>query len=252
MRLDEFLVYKEYFESRNKAKNSIIKGEVFVDGKAILKPAFDVSDINEIKIIKEKFFVSEGGYKLDKALNDFKFSVENLTCADIGASTGGFTDCLLYHGAKKVYSVDLNDGLLHESLKNNQKVIPIIKNARELCSDNFPEKIDLIVADLSFISVSYVMPVFSNLLDNGDYAIILIKPQFEAEMRIRRKNGIVKNESERIAACVKAYNLAVEFGFGPISITTAPIKKDKNVEYLLLLKKGGLPLFKIEEYFKKK
>ncbi len=179
MRLDEFLVKNKYYNSRTKAKESICRGEIFVNGVCIEKPAYDVCDVDGIKIIdKVSHFVSNGGFKLEKALIDFNYSVKNVVAADIGASTGGFTDCLLKYGAKKVFSVDLNDDLLDISLKNNEKVERIIKNARYLTKEDFSCDINLLVADLSFISATLVLPVFYGLLADNGNAIVLIKPQF--------------------------------------------------------------------------
>ena len=132
MRLDIFLYTNGYFQSRNKAAEAILRGEVYLNGVKILKPSFLVNGESncDIEIVSENNFVSVGGYKLYKALKDFDFSVKGLVCADVGASTGGFTDCLLQNGAEKVYSVDLNDELLSEKLKCNPKVVELTKNAK--------------------------------------------------------------------------------------------------------------------------
>ena len=146
MRLDEYLFKNHYYDSRTKAKQAIERKEVYVNGKLIDKSSFFVDEnlalIIEKKAIKQ--FVSLGGYKLDKAIDDFSFSVSNLICADVGSSTGGFTDCLLKRGAKKIYAIDLNDDLLHISLKNDDKVVSIIKNAKDLTRSDFLEEIDFL------------------------------------------------------------------------------------------------------------
>lgn len=238
MRLDEFLFVNKYFDSRTKAKQAIERKEVFVNEKLIDKPSFNITNINaQIKIVSEVSFVSLGGYKLNHALKLFDLSVNNLICADVGSSTGGFTNCLLNNGAKKVYSIDLNDTLLHHTLKENDKVIQIIKNARYLMPEDFSEELDFISADLSFISETLVLPVFVNLLKENGKAIILIKPQFEIGVKRKNKNGIVKDNKERLLCIKNVYDCAISCGFYPLSLCAAPINKDKNVEYLMLLSK---------------
>ncbi len=241
MRLDSYLVEKEYFDSRTKAKQAIERGEVFLDSIKITKPSYFIDENIDyiVKILCEESYVSLGGYKLKKALNDFNYSVENLTVCDMGASTGGFTDCLIKNGAKKVYAVDLNDQLLHEKLKKDPKVKSIIKNVREINKDDFNDKIDLIVADLSFISLKYVLYSFSNLIDDGAKIITLIKPQFEVGEKLRFKNGIIRDKKIRKNVCESIFNYALENNLTPIGFTTAPIMQDKNVEYLLFLEKNG-------------
>ncbi|MDY6367640.1 MAG: TlyA family RNA methyltransferase [Clostridia bacterium] len=251
MRIDNFLTEKGFFVSRNKAKESIERGEVFLNGKVILKSSYSVieDDFDKITVQhKVSDFVSIGGFKLEKALEDFSFDVKDLICADIGASTGGFTDCLIKHGAKKVYAVDLNDSLLSEKLKINS-VVPVVKNARLLTEHDFDEKIDLITADLSFISETLVLPVFSNILQHGKHAIILIKPQFESDRKIKYKNGIVDDDAAVLSAIKKIISCAAENGLQPIKITDAPKKKGKNREYLVLLEKSE-NLFDLENFYK--
>ncbi len=253
MRLDNLLVEKGMFDTRTKAKQAIERGEIIIDGRKICKPSFAVNDSAAV-FIERKFsesYVSLGGYKLSKALKDFSLDVNGLTVADIGASTGGFTDCLLQVGAKRVFAVDLNDGLLHEKLKKDNRVFNIIKNSKDLCKDDFPDKIDMLVADLSFISETLTIPVFYNLLDEGSYAIILIKPQFENRLKIKFKNGIIKDEKILKAACEKVYLCAVHCGFCAENITSAPINDKKNREFLILLKKSKSPSPPFSEFIKK-
>lgn len=241
MRLDNYLFEKEYFDSRTKAKQAIERGEIFIDGVLVEKPSYDIPlDFNKvIKRVCIEDFVSLGGYKLQKALNDFNFNVDGLVVADIGASTGGFTDCLIQNGAKKVYAVDLNDGLLHKKLKANERVESIIANAKDLVLSDFAEKLDLIVADLSFISITAVIDVFDELLEDDKYLLLLIKPQFESGEKRRYKNGIIRDKKVQIGACVNVYDVALKIGFSPVAFTVAPINEDKNVEFLMLLQKNG-------------
>ncbi len=241
MRLDNYLVEKQYFDSRTKAKQSIERGEIFIDGKAIKKASFEIK-LNvccKVERICDDSFVSLGGFKLKKALDDFNFNVKDLNCVDIGASTGGFTDCLLQNGANKVYAVDLNDELLHYSLKNNEKVVPIIKNVKDLARKDFLDKLDLVVADLSFISITQVLPIISDIIDNKKALIILIKPQFETGEKIKFKNGIVRDKKMQLQACYNAIDCAIKYSLFPASFTVAPKNEDKNLEFLMLFVKNG-------------
>lgn len=239
MRLDNYLVENKIFDSRTKAKQSIERGEVYIDGVVVTKPSLNVSSgEHDVKIVSEKSFVSLGGYKLDKALTDFDLDVKNLIALDVGASTGGFTDCLLQRGAKKVYAVDLNNDLLHPKLKEDNRVLSIIKNARSLSISDFNEKIDILVADLSFISATLVLETFASLLENGKKVVLLIKPQFETGERKKFKNGIIRDPKIRDSAIEKVISFANEVGFIFEQITTAPIVEQKNLEYLVLLTKS--------------
>ena len=240
MRTDEFLCKKGFFDSRTKAKQAIERGEVFINGKKILKPAAIICSEEHVEVERkcEEAYVSLGGFKLAKALKDFSLSVNGICAADIGASTGGFTDCLLKNGARKVFAIDLNDELLHQRLKEDSRVVPIIKNAKYLTAEDFSESPKLIVADLSFISATLILPVIYRLLSDGDNVVILIKPQFENDSRKRFKNGIVRDKKVRLTAVKKVFDCAVAVGFLPKKITEAPLYKDKNTEYLILMEKG--------------
>ena len=239
MRLDQYLYINKYFDSRNKSTEAIKRGEVFIDGKVVNKPSFLIDESNSyrVEIKQNKSFVSLGGYKLSKALDDFSFNVAGLVVADIGASTGGFTDCLLQNGASTVFSVDVNEDLLHDRLRGNIKVKPLIKNAKELVRSDFSLPLNLICADLSFISLTQVIGVFYELIDYNCHVILLIKPQFEMGKRIKFKNGIVRDEKLRIEAVKGVCLECLNSGFMPLKITTAPIVDNKNIEYLILLKK---------------
>lgn len=237
MRLDNFLVEKQYFETRTKAKQAITRGEIFIDGIRIEKPSFNVEDGVNVKRFFNSEYVSNGGFKMEKALRDFGFSVANLICADIGASTGGFTDCLIQNGAKTVYAVDLNDGQLHSDLKKNKAVKQLVCNVKNLTKSFFDENIDLVVADLSFISATIVMPVFYDILDKDKYLILLVKPQFEVGRKRKFKNGIVNDPCVRKNACLNVLKSAGDAGFSLINITSAPLVEGKNTEYLMLFQK---------------
>ncbi|MBR5192169.1 MAG: TlyA family RNA methyltransferase [Clostridia bacterium] len=239
MRIDQFLTNNGFFETRTKAVQAIKRQEVYYENKVVDKPSFnvEVEDINKIQIKSPIEFVSLGGYKLQKALIDFNYNVNNLICVDLGASTGGFTDCLIKFGAKKVYAVDVNDTLLHKSLKENSKVIEIIKNAKNLVKEDFEENIDLITADLSFISSKLFLPIMANIISVEKDIILLIKPQFEVGKKIKFKNGIIKDEKLLKNILNETISCCVENGFIPKKITFAPNGKRKNKEFLLLATK---------------
>ena len=247
MRLDSFLVAGGYFSTRTKAKQAIERGEVTLNGVKITKPAFAVNEDHpcNIQINFEESFVSLGGYKLSKAIKDFDFSVNGLVCADIGASTGGFTDCLLQNGAKRVFAVDVNGDLLAPRLKADKRVAPVIKNCKDLTSADFDAVVEFLAADLSFISETATLPFFYDILKDGAFAVILIKPQFENEHKRRFKNGIIRDKKIILNACRRVFDCAVQCGFVPVDITSAPVSEDKNREFLFLIRKieGTAPPF---------
>jgi 23S rRNA (cytidine1920-2'-O)/16S rRNA (cytidine1409-2'-O)-methyltransferase len=231
MRIDALLYKEGLFPSRSKATQAVIEGYVLYKGKPCLKPSTDVEDISLITI-KERTetFVSNGGYKLFKALTDFKLEVSGLTFADIGASNGGFTDCLLKNGAKKVYAVDVGETQLEKCLIENEKVI--VKdntNARFLTADQLGELVDGVTVDVSFISLTYVLQGVKNVLKKGGFAILLIKPQFECGKEYLGNSGIVKNANARKQAVKKVYDACNLIGLYAKDFTTAPIKEKKNV-----------------------
>ena len=180
MRLDVYLVAIGKFKSRNKAAEAIKKGVVSVDGKVADKPSLGVDENSAVTVNEYDAFVSNGGYKLEKALNDFNLSVENTVCADVGASTGGFTERLLCGGAKKVYAIDVGESQLDESLSKDERVKVIDNfNARELSAQVLGEQVDVVTADVSFISLTLVLKPISDVLKVGGIALVLVKPQFE-------------------------------------------------------------------------
>ena len=205
MRFDLFLVEKAYAESRQKAQRLIKNGCVSVDGKVMTKPAEDIDadaeHLIEIKETEGERYVSRGGLKLEGALKNFNISPNGLVCADIGASTGGFTDCLLQHGAKRVYAFDSGSGQLHSKLKSDDRVISKEGfNARYITPEDVGEGVDLVVMDVSFISQTMIIPAIVKLLRRKGTFITLIKPQFEAGTSGVGKNGIVTNSAYRFLA----------------------------------------------------
>lgn len=248
MRIDKYL--SEKFGSRAKAAFAIKRGIVLVNGKAV-SASYDVKNGDNIEVLKaEENFVSAGGFKLNKALKDFEFSVNGKIIADIGASAGGFTDCLLQHGTKKVYCIDVGESQLDNSLKDKNVVIIDNYNARNLDKSLFKEELDGIVIDVSFISLTYILNGVSNVLNDGSFVIALIKPQFECEGGRVGKNGIVRDEKVRESVIKKIYNYAVQCGLQPQKLTCAPIVAGKNKEYLILLEKGASKSVEIEYLLK--
>lgn len=234
MRADKY--FAEKFGSRTKAAEHIEKGLVLINGKRV-KPKDEIKETDVITFIDNvQTYVSNGGYKLEKALQSFCFCCEDKTFADIGASTGGFTHCLLLNGAKTVYAIDVGESLLHESLTNDSRIVKMENtNARYLEKDSFPETVDAVVTDVSFISLRLILPSIAKILPlNGD-AIVLLKPQFECENKHISKNGIV-HVSAHAKIIEKVLSYALENKLFPFGITTAPIKKGKNIEYVLWLK----------------
>ena len=239
MRIDVYLAQK--FGSRTKAATAVNKGLVLVNGKKVTR-SYEVKDGDAVEIIEaEENFVSAGGFKLAKALKDFDFCVKDKIFADIGASTGGFTDCLLQNGAKKVYCIDVGQSQLDEKLKGKNVVIIDGFNARNLNGDLFEEALDGAVIDVSFISLTYVLGAVANTLENGKNVLALIKPQFECESRSVGKNGIVRDDKIKAKIIEKIYNFALSVDLAPKKLTAAPIVKGKNIEFVILLEKGGAP-----------
>lgn len=233
MRADKFLAEK--FGSRTKAAEALEKGLVLVNGKPI-KPKDEINDLEAVEFIDaEESFVSNGGYKLSRGLQAFAFDCKDKVFADLGASTGGFTDCLLQNGAKRVYAVDVGESLLHESLLSDSRVITMENtNARYLSADDFPEKIDGVVTDLSFISLRLIFPSVKNILGKEGDAFVLVKPQFECENKNIGKSGIV-HPSAHAKIVEKVLSYAMENGLYPLGIVNAPLRKGKNIEYILRL-----------------
>ncbi len=247
MRIDLLLYEKGLYPSRNKAKESVLKGEVLYKGK-IARPSQEIDNLEDVTIVKgEENFISNGGYKLSKAIKDFQFEVKGKIFADIGASNGGFTHCLLQNGVSKVYAVDVGESQLDTSLKENEKVIVFDNtNARYLTSQTFGELVDGVVCDVSFISLTLILPSIKQILNENGKAIVLIKPQFECGKEYLTKTGIVKSDKARFKAVEKIYNESICLGLIPEKFTVAPIKDKKNIEYLMLLGKNSNIVLNLE------
>ena len=235
MRLDEYVHHNGYTESRSKAQDIILAGCVFVNGVKVTSKAQKIKDTDKIEIIQNRKYVSRAGEKLEKALLEFNLSVENKICLDIGASTGGFTDCLLCYGAKKVYALDVGHNQLVYKLRNDNRVISIEDfNAKDIKREMFEgETPSIVVSDVSFISISKIAPVIFKELYDLEYWISLIKPQFEAEKGEVSNGGIIKDDILREKIVNNAINRITAVGFKEINRTISPIKGSKgNIEYL--------------------
>ncbi len=241
-RIDKILVERGFAPTREKAQALVMAGYVYVDGKRITKAGEKINSEAHIEVKGRMKYVSRGGYKLEKALKSFKLDINNLVCLDVGASTGGFTDCLLQHGARKVYAVDVGTAQLDQKLRNHPKVISYEKtDARDLTSKHIPENVDLITIDVSFISLEKILPAVVKFLKQNGLIVALVKPQFELSPKDVKK-GVVRSEEKRKEAIQKVVNFARE----NLKLSVENIKKSSpkgpkgNEEFLLLLRKDGL------------
>lgn len=236
MRIDVYLAESKILRSRTEAQQFISEGAVYVDGKQVMKPSFDVSGLED-KVTVDKSvrkYVSRGGIKLKGALTSFGVSPFGRVCLDVGASSGGFTDCLLQEGATHVIAVDSGSGQIAECLRTDARVTVIENyNARYMKSEDFSLTPDLAVMDVSFISATYIIPsVYDVLTDSAEF-ICLIKPQFEVGRSGIGKGGLVTDAKLRDAAVKKVVDFAESIGFTTKAVITSPIKGgDGNVEFL--------------------
>ena len=236
-RIDALMVSLGVAPSREKAKEMIKSGNVYLNGKVVSKAGLLASDCDIIEYKGEaERYVSRGGLKLEKAVDVFKLDLNGYLCIDIGASTGGFTDCMLQNGAKKVYAVDSGSGQLSPKLKSDHRVIDLEKtNFRYITEKEIPERADFASADVSFISLKYILPALSSLLKDGGSAVCLIKPQFEAG---RENVGVVKDPRVHIKVIKNVCSYAVQAGFSVSALDFSPVKgPEGNIEYLVYLKK---------------
>jgi 23S rRNA (cytidine1920-2'-O)/16S rRNA (cytidine1409-2'-O)-methyltransferase len=241
-RLDLLLVERGFAESTQKAKAMILAGEVQVDGQRVDKAGRPIAEDARIEIISRlQKFVSRGGAKLEGALEDFAIAPAGCVCLDIGASNGGFTDCLLQHGAERVYAVDVNVDQLDWKLAKDVRVIPIKRNARELKVEDLPESVDLVVIDVSFISVRKVIAPAVGVAKAGATFIILIKPQFELRREQIDHGGIVKGQVLHDQAVRAVRKSAESFGLEDLGIRPSRLLgAEGNQEYFLHARKKGL------------
>ena len=239
-RLDIALFERGFAESREKAKALIMAGIVFVNNQKSDKAGNTVKpdDIIEVRGETPKY-VSRGGLKLEKAVESFNISLEGCVCADIGASTGGFTDCMLQNGAAKVYSIDVGYGQLAWKLRTDERVVNLERtNFRYVTREQVPDELDFASVDVSFISLYHIFPTLRTLLKEGGRAVCLIKPQFEAGRENVGKKGVVRDKSVHIAVIEKIIGLIAENNFSLLGLDFSPIKgPEGNIEYLCFIEK---------------
>ena len=235
MRLDKYLFEKGFAKSRQKAQSIIDEGLCVINGQVTYKASCEVGENDAVQITGNALkYVGRGGIKLEGALEYFNIDVRDALCADIGASTGGFTDCLIQRGAKKVYAIDSGHGQLHPLLLSNDRVINIEGfNAKNLRLSTIGEKVDIVVMDVSFISQTLLYFGIADILKRGGILISLIKPQFEAGREYVKKGGIVKDKRVYETVLKKIKDAAIEYGFYCVDCIESPIKgKDGNTEFL--------------------
>ena len=240
-RLDVLLFEKGLAESREKAKAIIMSGIVYVDNQKSDKPGtcYPESSIIEVRG-KTLKYVSRGGLKLEKAIQVFGLDLNGKTTMDIGASHGGFTDCMLQNGAKKVFAIDVGYGQLAYKLRNDERVVNLERtNFRYVTEEQITEPIDFFSVDVSFISLKLILPVARNFLKENGTAVCLIKPQFEAGRENVGKNGVVRDSSIHTQVINGIIDFAVQNGFSVIGLDYSPVKgPEGNIEYLIYLKKS--------------
>lgn len=242
VRLDMFLVDKGLFESRSKAQAAIMAGEVLVNEEKMDKPGTPIKIDSAIRLLGNKLpFVSRGGLKLAKGIECFQLSLAGKIVADLGASTGGFTDCALQNGAVKVYAIDVGYGQLAWKLCTDPRVINMERtNVRFLEENSLADKIDVVTIDVAFISLDKVLPAAYKILGPEGVVMALIKPQFEAGRENVGKKGVVKDPAIHKAVIKKVFQVAKELSFVLLGLDYSPIKgPEGNIEYLLYLGKKG-------------
>jgi 23S rRNA (cytidine1920-2'-O)/16S rRNA (cytidine1409-2'-O)-methyltransferase len=248
IRLDVALVERGLIESREKAARLILAGDVLVDGQRVDKAGALVAPGARLELVARPRFVSRGGDKLAHALAAFHIAPRGRVAIDVGASTGGFTHCLLEQGAVKVYAVDVGQGQLDARLRADGRVVVMEKtNARNLPVDSFPESPDLATVDVSFISLEKVLPSVFGVLTSQGEAVVLVKPQFEVGKGQVGKGGVVRDGSHHRAVIARVARFAVLHGWHVRGVTASPLKGPKgNREFFLLLTKTGRTLSELD------
>ncbi len=240
LRLDLALVNGGYAESREKAKAYIMSGIVFVNNQKCDKPGLNIKPDDKIEVRGATLkYVSRGGLKLEKAIANFDINLDGKICADIGASTGGFTDCMLQNNASKVYAVDVGYGQLAWKLRCDERVINLERtNFRYVTNNEIPDKLDFASVDVSFISLSLILPVMKDFLRDNACAVCLIKPQFEAGRENVGKKGVVRDINVHKDVINKVSTYFLDNGFSLIGLEFSPIKgPEGNIEYLAFIEK---------------
>jgi 23S rRNA (cytidine1920-2'-O)/16S rRNA (cytidine1409-2'-O)-methyltransferase len=233
-RLDQLLVERGLTESREKAQALILAGQVIVNGQKSSKPGHSIADDARIEVLERMPYVSRGGFKLAAALDHFAIDVNGFTCLDVGASTGGFTDCLLQRGAKTVWAIDVGHGQFDWKLRNDPRVVVQEGvNARYLQPADYPDKFDLAVCDASFISTTLLIPAIAPLLASPRRLIVLVKPQFEVGRGDVGKGGIVRDASLHEFACTRVRDAVAAQGLDSAIISSPILGAEGNREFLL-------------------
>ncbi len=241
IRLDVALFERGFVDSREKAKALIMAGLVYVNDRKETKAGTSVKSEDCIELRGEKMpYVSRGGYKLAKAVDEFGLKLDGCICMDIGASTGGFTDCMLINGASKVYSIDVGYGQLAWKLRSDSRVINMERtNFRYVTHEEIPDEIDFASVDVSFISLKHIIPPMKNLLKAGGQAVCLIKPQFEAGKDKVGKKGVVREIETHIEVVESIFEFVLSQGFKVLNLDFSPIKGPQgNIEYLIYIEKS--------------
>lgn len=240
-RLDVLVFEKGLAESREKAKVLIMEGLVYVDNQKSDKPGMNYSEHCNIEVRDNKpRYVSRGGLKLEKAIRCFDINLSGLNAMDVGASTGGFTDCMIQNGCEKVYAIDVGYGQLDWKLRNNPKVVNLERtNVRHLDKSLIKDEVDFFSVDVSFISLCLVLPVIREVIMPNALGVCLVKPQFEAGREKVGKKGVVREKSVHIEVLEKICGFCIQNGFLVLNLDYSPIKgPEGNIEYLLFLKKS--------------
>lgn len=230
--------------SREKAKAVIMAGQVYVNGQKADKAGFELKDTDVLEVRGNQLkYVSRGGLKLEKAMKCFSINLAGKICMDVGASTGGFTDCMLMNGASKVYSVDVGYGQLAWKLRCDSRVVNLERtNFRYVDETVISDEIDFASVDVSFISLKLIFPNLHRFLKNGGEAVCLIKPQFEAGREKVGKKGVVRDKSVHLEVVNKAVSEAIAAGFSVLGIDYSPVKgPEGNIEYLMWMQKSEAP-----------
>ena len=243
-RLDVALVARGLAETRAKAQASIMSGIVYVNGQKVDKAGTPVAADAVLEVRGHTLrYVSRGGLKLEKAMAAFPITLTDCICADIGASTGGFTDCMLQNGAKKVYAVDVGYGQLDWRLRSDERVVCMERtNARYLTHEQIPDELDFASVDVSFISLKLILPALAGLLKPDGHAVCLVKPQFEAGRGKVGKKGVVRDPAVHREVIAKVMDFAALLHFSVLGLTWSPIKgPEGNIEYLIFIQKEEQP-----------
>lgn len=249
LRLDSAVFELGISESREKAKALIMAGQIYVNGMKAIKPGMTVNSSDKIELRGNTLpYVSRGGLKLEKAMEVFPIILKDKVCMDIGASTGGFTDCMLQNGAVKVYSIDVGYGQLAWKLRSDSRVVNLERtNFRYVTNEQIPESIDFASIDVSFISLKLIFPALMPLLKTDGECVCLVKPQFEAGKDKVGKKGVVRERSTHVEVIENVIRYASDNGFSVLNLDFSPVKgPEGNIEYLLYIKKADEKTFAVD------